>query len=50
MKILGIDPGTARLGWGIIKYQNNQFQVLNFGCIETSSKISDARRLKKIAK
>lgn len=50
MKVLGIDPGTARLGWGILEYRDNQFRVWDFGCIETSSKLSNAERLGEIAK
>lgn len=35
MKILGIDPGIGRTGWGVIEVQRSKFNVLNYGCIET---------------
>jgi len=36
MKIIGIDPGIGRLGWGVIdKVKNNELRILGFGCIET---------------
>jgi crossover junction endodeoxyribonuclease RuvC len=35
MKILGIDPGYARVGWGIIDYANNKPAYLSCDCIET---------------
>ncbi|MFC1656800.1 crossover junction endodeoxyribonuclease RuvC [Patescibacteria group bacterium] len=45
MKILGIDPGTARLGWGVLEYQNNEFKVWGYDCIQTHSNQTDAVRL-----
>ena len=45
MTILGVDPGTARLGWGIIKLTNNQPTVGDYGCLETDKKKSDDVRL-----
>ena len=35
MRILGIDPGIGRTGWGIIELHGSQFTVHSFGCIET---------------
>jgi len=51
MIILGIDPGTARLGYGVIrktKSKKNKLKAIDYGCIETSSDLSDGERLKKI--
>src|SRR3990167_2035841 len=48
MRVLGIDPGIARTGWGVITVQNSKFIVQNYGCIETSSKYDVRDRLKKI--
>ncbi|AOY76935.1 crossover junction endodeoxyribonuclease RuvC [Clostridium formicaceticum] len=48
MIILGIDPGIAIMGYGVINYTGNRFQVMDYGAITTSSKISTAERLKKI--
>ena len=35
MIILGIDPGFARTGYGLIKKEKNQLIPLDFGCIST---------------
>lgn len=48
MIILGIDPGIARVGWGIIKDESGKQKVLDYGCFETSSKIDLDERLAKI--
>ncbi|MFZ3172258.1 MAG: crossover junction endodeoxyribonuclease RuvC [Carboxydocellales bacterium] len=45
MRIIGIDPGTAITGYGIIETQGNKFQVLKYDCIRTSAQESLARRL-----
>lgn len=39
MIILGIDPGTATTGFGVINYDNGDFALLDYGCIIT--KFSD---------
>lgn len=36
MKILGIDPGTTRIGYGLI--ESNGLKLLNYGVIETREK------------
>ena len=36
--ILGIDPGYAITGYGILAYQKNRFDCLEYGVIRTSSK------------
>jgi len=47
--ILGIDPGYARMGWGVIKlvFSNNQYKMecLGFGCIETPKEEEMGTRL-----
>jgi crossover junction endodeoxyribonuclease RuvC len=50
MRILGVDPGIARCGWGIIEIQNSKFKVLNYGCIETQSSMEVPLRLAVIYK
>lgn len=47
MRILGIDPGTARLGYGIIE-DTPQLSVVDFGCITTPAKDSQPDRLLSI--
>ena len=48
IKILGIDPGTAALGWGIILKNGSKIQPVNYGVIETSPKEEMPKRLFKI--
>lgn len=48
MVILGIDPGTATVGYGLIKTNQSKVEVIDYGCIQTSSLLKPAERLKKI--
>jgi len=48
--ILGIDPGTAITGWGIIKDTKKGLETIAYGCIETSKHKTDIERLKETAK
>jgi crossover junction endodeoxyribonuclease RuvC len=48
MRILGIDPGIGRCGWGVIEAQNSKYKAQGFGCIETSPKRAIPERLKEI--
>jgi len=45
MRILGIDPGFGRIGWGIIEFKKGEWIHIAHGCVETYSKDSFARRL-----
>lgn len=48
MRILGVDPGTAILGFGIIETTNNNAQLVDAGVIRTPVKEDDAVRLQTI--
>ena len=48
MIILGVDPGTATTGFGIIKEGKNNIEVIDYGCIITTPDMSDGNRLKLI--
>ncbi|MCK5332583.1 crossover junction endodeoxyribonuclease RuvC [Candidatus Parcubacteria bacterium] len=50
MIILGIDPGTATTGFGVLKSQNNKLEVLDVGCILTDKNLDMPERLDLIAK
>lgn len=39
MIILGIDPGTQSTGFGLLKKEGSQLQVIDFGVITTSPKL-----------
>lgn len=45
MIVLGIDPGIAIMGVGVIQYEGNKFKPLYYGAIKTSSKDSTDKRL-----
>ena len=49
MKILGIDPGTATTGFGLINYNKGKFDFLDCGCILTKAGLPLAERLNIIA-
>lgn len=48
MKILGIDPGYAIVGCGMIIYQNNHFTVLHQCAVTTDAKTPFSKRLHQI--
>jgi len=48
MIIIGIDPGTATTGYGVLKKENNNLEIIDYGCIKTEQKFSTAERLKQI--
>ena len=56
MIILGIDPGIARTGWGIIRVESSKLThstssglaVKSYGCIETAAGLQIERRLQTI--
>ncbi|MEK7604977.1 MAG: crossover junction endodeoxyribonuclease RuvC [Patescibacteria group bacterium] len=45
MRILGVDPGLGRLGWGVIEAESNKQKAISYGCIETPTGMSDEKRL-----
>ncbi len=48
MKILGIDPGMAIVGYGLIDYTDGNTELLASGSIQTNKELSDAKRLLEI--
>ena len=49
MRILGIDCGTERTGWGVISSDGRKHRVLAHGVIRTSAKDPLENRLREIA-
>jgi len=43
--ILGIDPGYAIVGYGVINYEKNHFSVIDYGAITTEAKTPFNQRL-----
>jgi crossover junction endodeoxyribonuclease RuvC len=48
MIILGIDPGTAATGYGVVERVGSGLRAIDFGCIETTQASSAAERLLQI--
>jgi crossover junction endodeoxyribonuclease RuvC len=48
MRILGIDCGSERTGFGVIDSDGDHHQLVAFGAVQTSPKHSFPRRLQKI--
>ncbi|NLY77287.1 MAG: crossover junction endodeoxyribonuclease RuvC [Tissierellia bacterium] len=48
MIILGIDPGLAIVGYGVIEYLGNKYRVIDYGAITTESDMDFPDRLKMI--
>ncbi len=46
--ILGIDPGTATLGWGVIRQEGNRFRHVQHGVVTTPSSWDMPRRLGRL--
>lgn len=46
--ILGIDPGTATMGWGVIRQDGNKLHYVQHGAIVTPSKWEMPRRLGRL--
>jgi crossover junction endodeoxyribonuclease RuvC len=43
--VLGIDPGTARTGYGLVERTGSSLRSLDYGCIETTSEWTLPQRL-----
>lgn len=48
MRIIGIDPGLANTGYGVIDHNASQSRLVVAGCITTNPKDAVAQRLKVI--
>lgn len=48
MLIMGIDPGIAISGYGLVKENNGNLKLVDYGVIKTKPKDETPKRLKKI--
>jgi crossover junction endodeoxyribonuclease RuvC len=48
IRILGIDPGTGILGWGLIEKNSGKIKPLRYGCVITEANSPLPERLLKI--
>lgn len=46
--VLGIDPGYAIVGWGLVEFKNNSFRPLRYGAIITEADTDFNERLRMI--
>jgi crossover junction endodeoxyribonuclease RuvC len=45
---LGIDPGTAVCGFGVVELSNGTLRMVDAGCVRTPADASDAERLRQL--
>jgi len=45
---MGIDPGVAITGYGIVKYEGNKFSVIDYGAATTEAHVALPKRLLKL--
>ena len=48
MRVLGIDPGYAIVGTGVVEQVNNKFRMLYYGAILTEAHTPFNERIEKI--
>ena len=48
MIVLGIDPGYALMGWGVVEAEGSRMKLINYGCIETKAGVPMQNRLRTL--
>lgn len=48
MIVLGIDPGYALMGWGVVEAEGSRMKLINYGCIETKAGVPMQTRLRTL--
>ncbi|MGI8544704.1 MAG: crossover junction endodeoxyribonuclease RuvC [Aridibacter sp.] len=48
MKVLGIDPGSQTLGWGVVEGNGLKYQGVAYGTVKSSPRQAFSKRLLKI--
>jgi crossover junction endodeoxyribonuclease RuvC len=48
MRVLGIDPGSETLGWGVVEGTGTKYTLVGFGTVRSDSKQAFSRRLLNI--
>jgi len=49
MRVLGLDPGSRRTGYGVVEGAGNAFRCLGHGAITPGARLDLPRRLETIA-
>lgn len=47
-RVLGIDPGLANTGFGVVDFYNGRYRMVSYGCISTKADEPHGQRLMKI--
>ncbi|HTH37556.1 MAG TPA: crossover junction endodeoxyribonuclease RuvC [Pyrinomonadaceae bacterium] len=45
MRVLGIDPGSETLGWGVVEGTGSKYAAVDFGAIKARPKLDFSKRL-----
>ncbi|MGD9561521.1 MAG: crossover junction endodeoxyribonuclease RuvC [Pyrinomonadaceae bacterium] len=48
MRVLGIDPGSETLGWGVVEGSGNKYSLVEFGTVRSNPRQAFSKRLAKI--
>lgn len=48
MRVLGIDPGSETLGWGVVEGAGLKYSLVDYGTVKSSPREAFSRRLLKI--
>lgn len=48
MRIIGIDPGMAIVGYSIIDFENDKITLVESGSIQTDKSLPDSKRIREI--
>jgi crossover junction endodeoxyribonuclease RuvC len=46
--VLGIDPGYALMGWGVVEAEGSHMRLVDYGCIETKAGVPMQDRLRAL--
>ncbi len=49
MRVLGVDPGLADTGWGVVEFEGGHYRPVSFGTISTSPREDIQKRVYTIA-
>lgn len=48
MRVLGIDPGSETLGWGVVEGSGSKYSLVEFGVVRSNPRQAFSKRLAKI--
>ena len=47
MRVLGIDPGSETLGWGVVESIGSKYGLVDFGTVKSSPRVAFSKRILK---